>query len=422
MTYATPHIIEITSDVTNIDILPAQMYVINALGAVTVTVQNHQLAPLDRASFCWLWQRSHTCWWAMLIVDWGEMVQYVNLNIIKDEKRQSDLSQVIAQLVAIDPRLCVGQSEWFRMMQQRDSFESRMGASCIQICHTLVRLIAQSTQNSVQEWRGGDDATLRFDRIGINTPTLQPIPMAEEPRIGVLLSRHEQMQLAAFMQFCALHYEVTADAIWHRLRQRLMQPVGWNQSLAYKITQISQALAQSRKLDTTGSTFHTADASVLYERWVWVTALCACGVTAPQITASIDAGATDAMSIDSDTWCGYQRRLLPQQHTSAWSRDGRVAIPDVIIWHRCGPDDECGFVIDAKYSTVHETPSAQACNDVTAYIRRIGIGVHDPIAALLVHPGVQSEVWPSGLVIVGTGGINSAPIEGAIHHWRQFII
>jgi hypothetical protein len=105
------------------------------------------------------------------------------------------------------------------------------------------------------------------------------------------------------------------------------------------------------------------------------------------------------------------------QALTGWSRDGRVAVPDVMLWQTYEESRCRALIIDAKCSLGVRTPDTTALNEVTAYLRRIGVGSDDPDGAVLVYPGDVAEQWPSGLTVVGTNGITSEVLSSVVHNW-----
>jgi len=147
---------------------------------------------------------------------------------------------------------------------------------------------------------------------------------------------------------------------------------------------------------------------------------CVVGHTAmpERLCSALDTASTARIELGAHVWCGYQPRIAPDAHgRELWSRDDRLAIPDVVVACHDAHQGWRAVVFDAKYSMVHQQPTGQARNDVSAYRVRIGVGDRVPDWAALIHPGTQQATHVSGLHVYGTQHAPWSEITATIHAW-----
>lgn len=415
---AAAHVIDISPDHTHIMVYPRQMYVISVPDAHGVWVDGMQLSQLPHDAHFWMWYRNNLTMTQLLLIERAQVVQHVVVEVVHDTTTHN-VSKLISALREIDERLCVGRSHWFGQTHQRTLFEQTLGMSLQSALHTLLVLMGQRVIGSWQEWQGNPPIEIRFDRVGVNGNV--SVPMSYDPSVTHDLPHAYRLQLSVLLRYCRLLHDDTLNSLLVQIDRVLQHPVLSQQMLVDFIEQLMLAHQRSTQPVHSEQQFMSADVALLYERWVWAQVVLSCGIRVDVLRELLRNGLADCIEIAPHSWCAYQRRLTPVAHAAGWSRDMRVAIPDIMLWRQF--EDGCyqGIIIDAKYSHSQKAPSAQAMNDVTAYLRRIGIGEADPIGAVLVHPGGGVEHWPSGVHMIGTNGFESTQIMRARTLWRQFL-
>lgn len=415
---STNHFIEITATQTHIVVLSNKRLILHIADAHVVLINGVALAPVSVEQQLWVWHTSRRIGRHLLMITRDTSVQIVTIECVSESVHHDVIMLLREKLSAIDVRLCAGQSALHATGVSHAEFAACIGMSV----ESFVRLIARYTHSplphSVHEWYGDGPVQLRMDRVVVRDATVVPFAYRserDEQHGRVIISR-----LCNILQALEPNADYQVRDVIQEIRQRLLTPFHLSHAFVDLVTIAYQAVAQSLQPAVNGTLQLTADVALLYERWVWIVVLRALGCSENRLQQLIREGG-DFCS-DSGVMCAYQRRLVNTPNETGWSRDGRVAVPDVMLWQvmRNGTARAC--IIDAKCSFDARSPDQAAQNDVTAYLRRVGVGDSDPDVAVLVHPGHGLHKWPSGLIEVGTDGLHEATLVQIVHSWVQYQI
>jgi hypothetical protein len=409
----TSHFVDITPMHTHIVLLSQMQLLLSADHARAMTIDGVHLPAVAGNARMWQWHTYRRIGHHVLVIDSDDGVQVVTVECVDASTHQGFVGALRDSLAAIDPRLCIGQSAWQTVGLQRATFESLLGMTCESFLRLVLRVMHTSPPQLLQEWQGDTSARMRLDRVVVRDATVVPLVNQSAPQRnqhGVIA------QLVCVVDALESKQNGAHSVLIQAIRQHLLGPVAVTYELADVVRQADMALARSRQSFAHGEMRQTADVAMLYERWVWVSVLTVLGCDVAEIPGLLEGNRIFVS--DTGVYCAYQRRLAPILDMTGWSRDGRIAIPDVMLWQMHDAVHCRALIIDAKCSLTASMPDATAYNDVTAYLRRIGMGTSDPDAAVLVHPGSQTEHWPSGLMVVGTRGVM---IDGLIQVVQQWV-
>lgn len=412
VTYAR-NVVDIVPAQTHIEVLANQSVVFRADHARAMAIDGVSLTVVSDKYKLWQWHAQRKIGHHVLVLEceYDDDIQLVAVGCADESLHHEFVTALRDHLYSIDPRLCLGQYAWQSIGLQRSVFESLMGMTSESFLSTVHRLMQSQPMHTLHEWQGDRATELRMDRLAVrdggvvplaNDPTVQPGQRTSVALMYHVIDRLESMD--------SVHVPLTTA-----IRQRLFAPISITPVLRDLLRRADDALALSRRSIAQGDMQQTADISLLYERWVWISVLHALGCDLVQIPSIIDS--KHIYTSRTGVMCAYQRRLAPVQAVTGWSRDGRVAVPDVMLWQMYDESRCRALIIDAKCSLGARTPNATALNDVTAYLRRVGVGGDDPDGAMLVHPGDMAQQWPSGLTVVGTHGIVSEVLAAVVHNW-----
>ncbi|MFZ9857531.1 MAG: hypothetical protein ACO3F2_04260 [Roseiflexaceae bacterium] len=405
------HVVEISSGQSHVVVLSNQRLMFQSEDARDMLIDGVRLSVVSGAQL-WQWQTYRRVGQHVLVIHRDTSIQIVSIECIDKDVHQSFVDTLRDQLHAIDARLCMGNSAWHSLGFSLSNVESLLGMTCDTMLQVILRAMDAPPINTLHEWRGDTPNHLRIDRVIVREETV--IPYVYEAR----MHHNHQEYMAMLVQFLDVIEPVSHSELREHIRsvrQRILSPLFIHHTLAQYINHAYQALSVSRRAMTQGELQHTADVALLYERWVWIMVLKAMGCDDMRIGQLIDGDRTFVSQ--TGVTCAYQRRLLPMQTATGWSRDGRVAIPDVMLWQTYGENCCRALILDAKCSMATNAPTANALNDITAYLRRIGIGDADPDVAVLVHPGDEIQRWPSGVVVLGTNGLDTHMLDTVVHKW-----
>jgi DNA-binding phage protein len=412
MVSPTHQYIELTPTQSHIVVLSNMQLMLHVDGADSLSINGVRLVPIAIEQQMWSWQTHRKIGRHVLLIDRGTQVQVVDIECVSHTNHRDLVVDLYAALSAIDERLSMGAHAWVSLTGSRSSFESLIGMTCETLLRTVIPSVQPTNTTILREWEGNTHTQMRLDRIILRDAGI--VPLADQPE----LDRNDQFN-SAIIQRMLQYIESFGDgslAMQVQLaRQRLLAPISFAPSVSQLLMQVEHAISMSRYRASGGAMRPTADIALLYERWVWVGVLRALGCDDTQIRVAIDNHGV--ICTESGVMCAYQRRLYPTLASAGWSRDGRIAIPDVMLWQTVDTGISRALIVDAKCSLTSNTPDASAINDCTAYLRRIGFGNADPDAVVLVHPGGESHRWPSGLVVVGTKGVDLHPLIQTVLRW-----
>lgn len=404
--------VEVTPLHTHLVVLSNKRLVIQVADAESVMINGILLTSMSAEKHLWVWHTQRRVGRHLLAITRVTHIQIVMVECIADSAYQDVVMLLREQLAVIDERLCMGQSAWHTIGINNAVFTSLMGMSIETLLQDILRYLQAPPAQTLQEWQGDSHTPLRIDRVVMHDSTLVPLAYQAHTQ----QRRHEAIALLLqVLQALEQDAEYQVVALINHVRQRLLTPVHITQGLVDVVARTYAALEQSQRPTMHGGVQHTADVALLYERWVWVTVLRALGCSDAQMRQLIDGNAE--FCSDAGVMCAYQRRLATTPNVTGWSRDGRMAIPDVMLWQLTDTQTWRACIIDAKCSFDVNGPDHAAQNDVTAYLRRIGMGDVDPDAAVLVHPGTGIQSWPSGLIELGTDGANAEQLSQFVQAW-----
>lgn len=404
--------VEVTPLHTHLVVLSNKRLLIQAADAESVMINGVLLTSVAAEKYLWVWHTQRRVGRHLLAITRGTHMQIVMVECIADTAYQDVVMLLREQLAAIDERLCMGQSAWHTTGIHHAVFTSLLGMSVETLLQDIWRYLQAPPAQTLQEWQGDSHTQLRIDRIVMHDATLVPLAYQAHTQ----QRRHEAIALLLqVLQALEQDADYHVVALMNHVRQRLLTPVHITQEFADVVVRVYNALGQSQRPSAHGGLQHTADVALLYERWVWVTVLRALGCSDSKMRQLID-GKTEFCS-DTGVMCAYQRRLATTPNVTGWSRDGRMAIPDVMLWQLTDAQTWRACIIDAKCSFDANGPDHTAQNDVTAYLRRVGVGDTNPDAAVLVHPGTGLHSWSSGLIELGTDGVKAEQLSRFVHSW-----
>jgi hypothetical protein len=412
MTAPTSHFVEVTPAHTHIVVLANRHILFEAHDALAVAMNGVRLSLVSAEKSLWSWQSHRRIGWHVLTIDWGGRIQVVPVECISASLHNDFVVELRDALCAIDERLCLGRAAWQSFMPQQSLFESLIGMTSESLLQEIVQFLQKPAPSRLSEWQGDAPARLRMDQFVLRESMI--VPFAYQQNQNVHQDRYIDM-LTQLLLFVESFRDIRVSTLIQAIRQRLVATVPLSSGLIELIEHAVQATQLTRRPAHHGEIRQTADIALLYERWVWVMVLRSLGCTLTDVRMAIESGCD--VHIDSTVMCAYQRRLLPTYNPTGWSRDGRIAIPDVMLWQSIDAQTTRVLIIDAKCSLAASAPDATALNDVTAYLRRIGAGVASPDAAVLIHPGSESHRWPSGLMVVGTNGLDTQALVSTVQAW-----
>lgn len=411
---STNYFVEITATQTHIVVLSNKRLILHIADAHAVSINGVALTLVSAEQQLWAWYTQRRVGRHLLMISRDTSVQMVSIECVAESAHHDVILALRDMLSVIDARLCAGQSALQSTGVSHAVFASLIGMTV----ESFVRLLARYTQTplpvSLHEWHGEGPAQLRMDRVVVRDATLVPLAYQSER------AQHGQeiiTRMVAMLQALEPGADYLVRTAIQQIRQRISTPFHISHALVDLVTIGHHALAQSQRSTVNGALQQTADVALLYERWVWVVVLRALGCTDARMRQLID-GQSDFCS-DTGVICAYQRRLGTTPNATGWSRDGRVAVPDVLLWQSVDGGSTRMCIIDAKCSFDANSPDYNAQNDVTAYLRRVGVGDADPEVAVLVHPGRGVHTWPSGLVELGTEGIHEEQLIEFVRAWAM---
>lgn len=411
----TQSFVEITADMSHVVVADDNVMFI-CVHAMTMSVDGHILARVTDAGHRWVWQSTQRTPISLLTVIFPDGIQYVTIERMLGLNARELVTQLYTELRKVDARLCVGQSAWITLHINLVPFESALGMTVIAWLRQLLNLLGTTDRGVLRVWDGEPTYYLRPDYIAVHDARAIPLQkiQAHAPDGDVYRSH-----LATILTVLHEIVEYEQLRVVEECTQAVMRPMRLHPALMRHIDLAMHALTSAQGRAPRGYIHETANIALLYERWVWVTVLQALGCTTQDIQTGITHGYTTRMQSRHNVWCGYQRRLMQVPSITGWSRDERVAIPDIMMWYTHDGNTYHALIIDAKFSLLHERPSNDAMNDCTAYLRRIGVGQADPDGVVLVHPGNGYHEWPSGLVMVGSDGIDGTRLHRAVAMWCE---
>ncbi|MFN5060385.1 MAG: hypothetical protein ACK5GU_10745 [Chloroflexota bacterium] len=412
MATQTSHFIDIAPTQTHVVLLSHLHLVLQAERAHTLSIDGVLLQRVSGSTTMWQWHTHRRVGHHVMVIERDDDVQVVAIECVDSSAHGAFVRALSDGLFAIDARLCLGHSAWQTVGIQLSLFESLIGMTCEAFLRTILRLMHSSAPQALHEWQGETPAQLRVDRVVLRDSTIVPFThKSAEPR-----NKHASISLLRqVIDGIAQSADYPHLELINMIRQRLLSPITVHTELTELIERANHALTLCRRSNLHGDMRQTADVALLYERWVWIVVLRALGCDATQIPHLIN-GNREYLS-DAGIMCAYQRRLAPTEAMTGWSRDGRVAVPDVMLWQVCDATRCRSLIIDAKCALGRDAPDAVALNDVTAYMRRVGVGREDPDAAVLVHPGTVGQRWPSGLILIGTNGAEADSLVALVRSW-----
>jgi hypothetical protein len=391
-----------------------QRIIVIADGADVVMVDGVMLPMLLHPMVHWIWYVDRTHGWHQVTVIWPETTTTVMVECISDSTHRQFVTKLYAELRSVDERLCAGNATIRQVSCDRSTFESLIGASSVTCLAQILDTLGSPHRVTRDVWNGASLNGVRFDQVIFDGATLLPVQYTPESVFSV---SDIQVLLEEVLQDFVTFSDAQIDRLVEDCRDVLTRLTRVSSQAHALLTMVVTALRRSRHPNPGSLYTRTVDVALLYERWVWIQSLLAFDVEHAHIRAMLDDSSSNAYAVTSNTWCGYQRRLTTTYSPFGWSRDGRVAIPDVLLWQQNADESYRALVIDAKCSLMSTRLGADALNDGTAYLRRIGIGNQNPDAVILVHPGTAHAVWPSGLITLGTDGIDSVMLREFIRRW-----
>jgi|GEM_PF-5596146 len=409
-------VLELSLSTSYAVVVAPQRLIVVAEGASSVAVNGVTLPMIQHPTPHWWWHLDRAQGWHLLTVDWVDTHTTVMVECIHEVAQQQVVDELYAQLLRIDERLCAGKTVYRQFSCDRYAFESDMGMSSTD-CLTRVRQSLEAPLRTTQSaWNGASPSGVRFDQVAFDGSSL--LPVQHMPEHAYAQSDVQPLVDEIFHNVESFNDE-RLDRIVAECRAVLTRVTRVSSASVAYLTTIVAALRRCRLLNP-GSLYHrTADVALLYERWVWVQSLFAFDIDDAGIRTVLDGSPPYDLGVSDSTWCAYQRRFTTTYSSMGWSRDGRIAIPDVYIWQQNADGSYRALVIDAKWSSRGSRLSADALNDGTAYLRRIGVGTHNPDAVLLVYPGDERAVWPSDLIVIGSNGLDGQRLRDAIQRWLR---
>jgi len=377
------------------------------------------VVPRDPQLMWWRWQVPRHVGRLWVFAD---EVPVLTIDIVASESFQETATTWYRWLNAIDPRLTQPSRFWQPAGVRRTDLEDAFaGASLRDIVHMVARVYDDTAAPPVEPWYGDLRRMPRLDRQGVHTSDGGWLVGAEAQQTpSPVLQRSLLQALALVRPLCdqteATYCEHVTARVRHGDRVHTRGDLHLLSDWAHRIL----ALVAPHEPGSVQSP--QPDLALLYERWVWAHVLeCVVGHTAfPDLMrTALDTATTARIAVNAHAWCGYQPRIEPQPHEELWSRDERVAIPDVVIVR---PDPQRGWralVFDAKWSMLHQYPTGHARNEVSTYLVRIGVGTGVPDWATLVHPGDQQAQYASGLHVYGTQSDSWDDIATTIQTWLR---
>lgn len=404
--------IDITDSQTHSVVHANKRLILHVVGARAITMNGVALTQLSHEKSLWIWHTQRKIGRHIMTIFRDNSEQHVIIECIAESMHHETLIALRNTLMAIDVRLCAGQSALQANRVQHAVFATLIGMSVWTFIQSIERFITTPQPSLLSEWHGDVPTQVRMDRLLVQDSIV--VPMAYYAN-RLHHTRDLQSRLLTVLQALEPEADACVYAQIQQIRRRLLTPIRESKEIDALVTAAYNAVAQSQRASVQGELQQTADIALLYERWVWVVVLHALGCTDAQVRNVIDSNGV--FCGESGVMCAYQRRLAPTPDVTGWSRDGRVAVPDVLLWQVGNGGKVRGCVIDAKCSFDALRPDQAAQNDVTAYLRRVGVGKSDPDAAVLVHPGSGMYTWPSGLIELGTDGLNSQRLTRYVHEW-----
>jgi hypothetical protein len=412
MVSPTHQYIELTPTQSHLVVLSNMQLMFHVAGANSLSINGVRIAPVSIEQQMWGWQTYRRIGRHVLLIDRGTQVQKVDVECVSHTIHHDLVVDLYAALYTIDERLCMGAHAWVSLTGNRSSFESLIGMTCETVLRTVLPSLQSTNAMMLREWEGDTPTQMRLDRIILRDAGI--VPLTDQPE----LDRNDQLYrpiIQRMLQYIESFGDRELAMHVQLARQRMLAPITLTPFVGQLLMQVDHAITMSRYRAMAGAVRPTADIALLYERWVWVGVLRALGCDDTQIRVAIDNHGV--FCTETGVMCAYQRRLYPTLASTGWSRDGRIAIPDVMLWQTVDTGISRALIVDAKCSLTSKTPDASSINDCTAYLRRIGVGNADPDAVVLVHPGSESHQWPSGLVVVGTKGVDLHPLIQTVLRW-----
>lgn len=409
---STSHFVEVATTQTHIVVSTHKRLILHIADARAVAINGVSLTLVSVEKQLWIWHTQRKVGRHLMLISRDLSTQLVFIECVAETAHRDLIMALRDALSAIDTRLCAGQSALQSTSVNHAVFASLIGMTVESYVRSILRYIHTPSLTSLHEWQGDGQVELRMDRVVVRDAT--PVPLAYQ-----YTSQHKEQVIASHLLDILQALEPSADYLVYdtiqQIRQRVSTSMHASHALVDLVAEGYHAIAQSWRPAVTGEVQQTADVALLYERWVWVTVLRALGCTSSQMRLLLN-GHGEFCS-DAGVMCAYQRRLANTPNETGWSRDGRVAVPDVMLWQVKTNGTVRACIIDAKCSFDANSPDQTAQNDVTAYLRRVGVGNCDPDVAVLVHPGGGLNAWPSGLIELGTDGIHEEPIVQFVHTW-----
>lgn len=321
---------------------------------------------------------------------------------------------------AIDPRLTLPSRYWqLAGIRRTDLEEAFAGASINDILWMLMRMYDDAHMAPLEPWHGDIRRLPRLDRQGVHGDAGGWLVAADaQYPVSAALQRALFQAISVIRPLCDRDELAQCQLVSACVQQRVLVRTA---AQLHRLNDWAQRILELLVSHQPGSMARPSpDLALLYERWVWVNVLaCVVGdaVVPDLVRSALDTAGTARIATSAHAWCGYQPRLVPRPHDELWSRDDRMAIPDVVIARKDARERWRTLVFDAKYSLIHRQPTAQARNDVSAYAVRIGVGDGVPDWVALVHPGEQNAQYASGLRIYGTAHALWDELAHTIHAW-----
>ena len=368
----------------------------------------------------WVWQVPRQVGWLGLeVLDAdGAVVKTIMVEITASGAYQQRYMRWSNALAAYDTRLLDPASHIVYSSLDRARVAQAWAGLGMQAMLRAVLAFWQRSAHQVRPWDGSSLATPRWDRIGVSAEP--PGLVAEVSTPYFLTAPQQQRVLTALAVVVSICHDATERQICQDIHKHMTLPVPlpsrWAMEALMDWAETIHALPLTATVPVIPSA--TMDVALLYERWVWLQTMLL--VQSPQavaacLVAALDRGHPSSIALNEQVWCGYQHRISPGEPAlGLWSRDYRVAIPDVLL----GCTDAAGelrvLCVDAKFRMQAGLPSANAVNDVTAYMARVGVGRHAPDAVVLVHAGLGWGRHASGLWMIDDS-------EVAWQHWRTWV-
>jgi hypothetical protein len=379
-----------------------------------------QVLRYDDVQSWWIWPVPRRMGRLWLIAD---DVPVTTIEIVSHTAYQEATTAWYRCLHDIDPRLTQPSRYWQPSGIRRADLEDEFaGATVSEILQRVLHIYDDAHGASLEPWYGDLRRLPRLDRRGVHT-SAGGFLVSSEPQQSVppALQRSLLQALTLLRSLCDTGESARCAQVMACVQQRVTVRSVWQLHLLTDWAQRILALVVSHEPGSIEQPY--PDLALLYERWVWAHVLeCVVGHTAfPDLMrTALDTATTARIAVNAHVWCGYQPRIAPGAHGRAlWSRDDRLAIPDVLIACHDAHQGWRAVVFDAKYSMGHQQPTGQARNDVSAYRVRIGVGDRVPDWAALIHPGDQQAQYASGLHVYGTQSDSWDEIATTIQTWLR---